>query len=310
MREVTLRKRKEESPLTETFILSPACGRPSPADGTSHPSFIFPRKSLNTETRTCRNTTTQKNANTIVQKSVITEEFRTPAAQVPMIDPYRFALIKHLILPTPPSTAPTRCGSSSRRSRATTGSNPYPRCSTAYVRSSHRDPARIQAKNAFCVGNVRVTERRNNAAVESARFTLQSVAKNKLRHESVQEFMLVNEAAMVAVEVPIVLTEDDTHHYRTTLGYALRWTGTDRPSVLFERATTWLDMHKVLLPGCSTLEHYITRLRSRVEERLWLERGISRDQQTRLERLLDVPPGSRDECVSEKERGEVSGPRL
>lgn len=27
-------------------------------------------------------------------------------------------------------------------------------------------------------------------------------------------------------------------------------------------------MHKVLLPGCSTLERYIARLRSRVEERL------------------------------------------
>lgn len=33
--------------------------------------------------------------------------------------------------------------------------------------------------------------------------------------------------------------------------YALCWTGTDRPSVLFERATTWLVTHKVLLPGCT-----------------------------------------------------------
>lgn len=32
--------------------------------------------------------------------------------------------------------------------------------------------------------------------------------------------------------------------------YALCWTGTDRPSVLFERATTCLVTHKVLLPGC------------------------------------------------------------
>jgi hypothetical protein len=30
--------------------------------------------------------------------------------------------------------------------------------------------------------------------------------------------------------------------------YALCWTGTERPSVLFERAITWLVMHKVLLP--------------------------------------------------------------
>ena len=47
--------------------------------------------------------------------------------------------------------------------------------------------------------------------------------------------------------------------------YALCWTGTDRPSVLFERATIWLMTHKVLLPGCSTLERYIARLRNRVD---------------------------------------------
>ncbi len=39
--------------------------------------------------------------------------------------------------------------------------------------------------------------------------------------------------------------------------YALCWTGTDRPTVLFERTVTWLVTHKVLLPGCSTLERYI-----------------------------------------------------
>jgi hypothetical protein len=33
--------------------------------------------------------------------------------------------------------------------------------------------------------------------------------------------------------------------------YALCWTGTDRPSALFDRATTWLITHEVLLPGVS-----------------------------------------------------------
>ena len=36
--------------------------------------------------------------------------------------------------------------------------------------------------------------------------------------------------------------------------YALCWTGTDRPSALFDRATAWLVAHKVLLPGASVLE--------------------------------------------------------
>ena len=42
--------------------------------------------------------------------------------------------------------------------------------------------------------------------------------------------------------------------------YALCWTGTDRPSVLFERATTWLMTHKALLPGSSILERHVARL--------------------------------------------------
>jgi hypothetical protein len=60
---------------------------------------------------------------------------------------------------------------------------------------------------------------------------------------------------------------------------------------LFERATAWLVTHKVPLPGCSTLERYIARLRSRVEERLWrsLAHGIGSEQQARLESLLAVP---------------------
>ncbi len=89
--------------------------------------------------------------------------------------------------------------------------------------------------------------------------------------------------------------------------YALCWTGTDRPSVLFERATTWLITHKVLLPGCSTLERYIARLRSRVEERLWhaLGRGISSEQQKKLENLLVVPVGSRSSHLDRLRTGPV-----
>src|SRR5215831_12977040 len=51
--------------------------------------------------------------------------------------------------------------------------------------------------------------------------------------------------------------------------YALCWTGTDRPGVLLDRATTWLIAQKVLLPAVTTLEPHVARLRSRVEERVW-----------------------------------------
>jgi Domain of unknown function (DUF4158) len=43
--------------------------------------------------------------------------------------------------------------------------------------------------------------------------------------------------------------------------YGLCWTGTERPSKLFERATAWLLAHKILLPGC--IRSVACRARSR-----------------------------------------------
>ncbi len=65
--------------------------------------------------------------------------------------------------------------------------------------------------------------------------------------------------------------------------------------------------HKVLLPGCSTLERHVARLRSRVERRLWraLARGISSDQQAQLENLLSVPAGQRNSMLDRLRTGPV-----
>ena len=46
-------------------------------------------------------------------------------------------------------------------------------------------------------------------AVQNTRFVLQAVANNKLRHKILQEFMLVNDSATVAAEVPVLLDKDD-----------------------------------------------------------------------------------------------------
>ena len=89
--------------------------------------------------------------------------------------------------------------------------------------------------------------------------------------------------------------------------YALCWTGTEQPSVLFDRATTWLLAHKVLLPGCTTLERYVARLRNRVEERLWkrLGHGITDEQRARLEDLLTVPELGRSSWLDKLRSGPV-----
>lgn len=112
----------------------------------------------------------------------------------------------------------------------------------------------------------------------------------------------------------VEITEPQAGFRLTRWLYALCWTGTDRPSALFERATTWLVTHKVLLPGCSTLERYVARLRSRVEERLWrsLARGISSEQQAKLESMLVVASGNHKSQLDHLRTGPVmvSGPAL
>ncbi|HTF64358.1 MAG TPA: Tn3 family transposase [Edaphobacter sp.] len=87
--------------------------------------------------------------------------------------------------------------------------------------------------------------------------------------------------------------------------YALCWTGTDRPSVLFDRATAWLIAHKVLLPGVTVLERHVTRLRTRVEERVrsMLTRSISQESKAKLESLLSVPEGGHHSLLDRLRKG-------
>ncbi len=96
--------------------------------------------------------------------------------------------------------------------------------------------------------------------------------------------------------------------------YALCWTGTDRPSVLFERATAWLLAHRVLLPGVSVLERLVSGVRQRVDERLWQRLGAGLDEaaRVRLEGLLDVPEEASRSLLDRLRSGPIrrSGPEL
>lgn len=73
-------------------------------------------------------------------------------------------------------------------------------------------------KNIFNLDQVKITPK-NNAAVKTTNFVTQAVANNKLRHEVLQEFMLVNDSVTVAVEIPVLIGSDDLRHLKHELNF-------------------------------------------------------------------------------------------
>lgn len=73
-------------------------------------------------------------------------------------------------------------------------------------------------KGLFNLDHVKIAHK-ENAAVKTARLVMQAVDNNKLRHETLQEFMLVNDSVTVATEVPVLLDYEDIAHYTDRLGF-------------------------------------------------------------------------------------------
>jgi transposase-like protein len=72
------------------------------------------------------------------------------------------------------------------------------------------DKARAsQARPAFADTSRTIVSRKENAATAAAAFIIPAVGNNKLRHESLQRFMLACDSVTVAIEIPIWLTETD-----------------------------------------------------------------------------------------------------
>ena len=84
----------------------------------------------------------------------------------------------------------------------------------------------------------------------------------------------------------------DAAHGRFRLGrwlYAECWAGNERPGALVLVAADWLIEHKVLLPGISTLERLVGRIRERARHRLWrrLAAGLSDVQRAQVAGLFE-----------------------
>ena len=96
--------------------------------------------------------------------------------------------------------------------------------------------------------------------------------------------------------------------------YALCWTGTDRPSTLFEQAVTWLQAAKVILPGVSVLERAVARVRARTHTYLHrrLTDTLTAEQRERLDRLVTVPENERQSPLDRLRDGPYvqSGPEI
>ncbi len=96
--------------------------------------------------------------------------------------------------------------------------------------------------------------------------------------------------------------------------YALCWTGPNRPSTLFDRATAWLIAAKVLLPGLSVLERAVARVRARAADHLFrrLTAKLTPEQRARLDALVAVPEGARSSPLDRLRDGPFirSGPEI
>ena len=73
-------------------------------------------------------------------------------------------------------------------------------------------------KGIFSLEQVKIVSKINTTN-KIANFVIQAIANNKLRHEMLHEFMLVNDSVTIACEVPVLLSSDDLRHYKHELNF-------------------------------------------------------------------------------------------
>jgi hypothetical protein len=64
-----------------------------------------------------------------------------------------------------------------------------------------------------------IVKGKENFATRLAKFVLQAVPENKMRHEEIQRFMIANDSVTVATEVPVYIRGEDIAHLENTLKF-------------------------------------------------------------------------------------------
>ena len=107
------------------------------------------------------------------------------------------------------------------------------RCPHELFRSDDDPKARAsQAHPAFADVSRIIVNRKENAATQTAALIIPAVGNNKLRHETLQRFMLANDSVTVAVEIPIWLTEFDIAELEEEYGIELAARDGNGPRVI------------------------------------------------------------------------------
>ncbi len=95
------------------------------------------------------------------------------------------------------------------------------------------------------------------------------------------------------------------HYFRLVRWlYNKVWLNDERPSVLFDLATSRLIHQKVILPGATVLARLVARVRNRASEGVYQEltKSLSRQQQTTLLSLLQIPEDKHHSLLDELRR--------
>lgn len=82
------------------------------------------------------------------------------------------------------------------------------------------DQRSSQAKINFDFNQTHIQTKENHAT-RLAQLLLQAVTDNRMRHETLQQFMLANDSVTVAMEVPIFLTPKDIDQYKKKAGFKI-----------------------------------------------------------------------------------------